>query len=125
MHLHTTTIAFMLVFVGITGRPASAQLMTKPQVGNLIKNVENGVDEFRVATARSLTQTMKATLLLTVFFAQCALIVAFLSIASRDVERHLEAAAMSVGDIASGVRNRCSTLMSARRAPRPGGRPSR
>lgn len=47
MHLHTTTIAFMLVFVGITGRPASAQLMTKPQVANLIKNVENGVDEFR------------------------------------------------------------------------------
>jgi hypothetical protein len=29
------------------GRPASAQLMTKPQVANLIKNVENGVDEFR------------------------------------------------------------------------------
>ena len=29
------------------GTPASAQLMTKPQVANLIKNVENGVDEFR------------------------------------------------------------------------------
>ena len=47
MRLHTTTIAILLVCVGITGRPASAQLMTKPQVANLIKNVENGVDEFR------------------------------------------------------------------------------
>jgi len=47
MYLHTTTIAFMLVLVGMTGRPVSAQLMTKPQVANLIKNVENGVDEFR------------------------------------------------------------------------------
>jgi hypothetical protein len=37
----------MLVFVRITGTPASAQLMTKPQVANLIKNVENGVVEFR------------------------------------------------------------------------------
>jgi hypothetical protein len=33
--------------IGLTGRAASAQLMTKPQLANLIKNVENGVDEFR------------------------------------------------------------------------------
>jgi hypothetical protein len=46
MHIPTTTVALMLVFVGMTGRPVSAQLMTKPQVANLIKNVENGVDEF-------------------------------------------------------------------------------
>jgi hypothetical protein len=43
----TATIAFALVLVGSVARPASAQLMTKPQVANLIKNVENGVDEFR------------------------------------------------------------------------------
>jgi hypothetical protein len=42
-----TTVALVLVLIGVTGRPASAQLMTKPQVANLIKNVENGVDEFR------------------------------------------------------------------------------
>jgi hypothetical protein len=47
MHLRITTIALMFVFIGMTGRPVSAQLMTKPQVANLIKNVENGVDEFR------------------------------------------------------------------------------
>jgi hypothetical protein len=33
--------------IGLAERPASAQLMAKPQVANLIKNVENGVDEFR------------------------------------------------------------------------------
>jgi hypothetical protein len=43
----TATVAFALVLIGSTARPASAQLMTKPQVANLIKNVENGVDEFR------------------------------------------------------------------------------
>ena len=42
-----TTVALVLAFIGAIGRPASAQLMTKPQVANLIKNVENGVDEFR------------------------------------------------------------------------------
>jgi len=47
MHLRITTIALMIGFIGMTGRPVSAQLMTKPQVANLIKNVENGVDEFR------------------------------------------------------------------------------
>jgi hypothetical protein len=47
MHLRITTIALMIGFIGMAGRPVSAQLMTKPQVANLIKNVENGVDEFR------------------------------------------------------------------------------
>jgi hypothetical protein len=49
MHLRITTVAFVLVlgFIGMSERRASAQLMTKPQVSNLIKNVENGVDEFR------------------------------------------------------------------------------
>ena len=37
----------MLVFGGMTGSAVSAQVMTKPQVANLIKNVENGVDVFR------------------------------------------------------------------------------
>ena len=41
------TFALVLGLVGMAGRPASAQLMAKPQVSNLIKNVENGVDEFR------------------------------------------------------------------------------
>jgi hypothetical protein len=48
MHRTTlTTVVLMLAFIGAIGQPASAQLMTKPQVANLIKNVENGVDEFR------------------------------------------------------------------------------
>jgi len=42
-----TAVALGLALIGVTERPASAQLMTKPQVANLIKNVENGVDEFR------------------------------------------------------------------------------
>ena len=46
MHVRITTV-LVLGFIGMSGRPASAQLMTKPQVSNLIKNVENGVDEFR------------------------------------------------------------------------------
>lgn len=45
--LPVATVALVLVLVGSAARPASAQLMTKPQVANLIKNVENGVDEFR------------------------------------------------------------------------------
>ena len=32
---------------GLTDRPASAQMMAKGQVANLIAKVENGVDEFR------------------------------------------------------------------------------
>ena len=47
MHSRMTTVALVLGSIGLTGRPASAQPMTKPQVANLIKNVENGVDEFR------------------------------------------------------------------------------
>jgi hypothetical protein len=48
MHRTTlTAVGLMLGLIGASGTPASAQLMTKPQVANLIKNVENGVDEFR------------------------------------------------------------------------------
>lgn len=48
MHRTTlTAVALALALIGMTGKPAFAQLMTKPQVANLIKNVENGVDEFR------------------------------------------------------------------------------
>jgi hypothetical protein len=47
MHIRITTVALALGLIGLTGRAASAQLMAKPQVANLIKNVENGVDEFR------------------------------------------------------------------------------
>jgi hypothetical protein len=49
MHRTTTltAIAITLGLIGASGRPASAQLMTKPQVANLIVKVENGVDQFR------------------------------------------------------------------------------
>ena len=47
MHIRIMTVALTLGVIGLTEKPASAQLMTKPQVSNLIKNVENGVDEFR------------------------------------------------------------------------------
>ena len=42
-----TTLALGLVVIGLTARPASAQLLPKAQVANLIAKVENGVDEFR------------------------------------------------------------------------------
>ena len=41
------TVALVIVSVGVTETPASAQIMAKAQVGNLISKVENGVDEFR------------------------------------------------------------------------------
>ena len=41
------TFALGLALIGLTGRPAFAQLMPKGQVANLIAKVENGVDEFR------------------------------------------------------------------------------
>jgi transcription initiation factor TFIIIB Brf1 subunit/transcription initiation factor TFIIB len=48
MHRTTlTAIAITLGLIGASGRPASAQLMPKAQVANLIVKVENGVDEFR------------------------------------------------------------------------------
>ena len=40
-------LALTLGLLGTAGVQAAAQLMTKPQVANLIKNVENGVDDFR------------------------------------------------------------------------------
>src|SRR5512134_1865755 len=42
-----TTVALALSLMGLTDRPASAQMMAKAQVANLIAKVENGVDEFR------------------------------------------------------------------------------
>jgi hypothetical protein len=45
--LTTLTAVAVVLSIGLAQRPASAQLMPKAQVANLIKNVENGVDEFR------------------------------------------------------------------------------
>src|SRR5687768_1661828 len=42
-----TVVALVLGMIGLADRPASAQLMPKAQVANLITKVENGVDEFR------------------------------------------------------------------------------
>ena len=42
-----TTLALALVLSGAVAKTASAQLMPKAQVANLITKVENGVDEFR------------------------------------------------------------------------------
>jgi hypothetical protein len=52
MYMHRTTltavaVALSLLVIGLTGRPASAQLMPKAQVANLIVKVENGVDDFK------------------------------------------------------------------------------
>jgi hypothetical protein len=41
------SVALALLLIGLAARPASAQVMAKAQVGNLISKVENGVDEFR------------------------------------------------------------------------------
>ena len=40
-------LALSISVIGLTGIPASAQMMAKAQVANLIAKVENGVDEFR------------------------------------------------------------------------------
>jgi hypothetical protein len=48
--MHRTTFSaavIVLALIGLTGTPASAQLMSKAQVANLIAKVENGVDQFR------------------------------------------------------------------------------
>jgi hypothetical protein len=45
--LTTVALALSLSVIGLTNRPASAQMMAKAQVANLIAKVENGVDEFR------------------------------------------------------------------------------
>ena len=45
--LTTVALALSLPVIGLTDRPASAQMMAKAQVANLIAKVENGVDEFR------------------------------------------------------------------------------
>ena len=41
------TVALMVASIGVAERPASAQMMAKAQVANLIAKVENGVDQFR------------------------------------------------------------------------------
>jgi|SRR3954470_6835952 hypothetical protein len=45
--LTSAALALSLSVMGLTDRPASAQMMAKAQVANLIAKVENGVDEFR------------------------------------------------------------------------------
>jgi type III secretory pathway component EscR len=52
MHMHRATltavaVALSLLVIGPIDRPASAQMMAKAQVANLIAKVENGVDDFR------------------------------------------------------------------------------
>jgi hypothetical protein len=48
MHRTTViTVALVLALIGLIGKTASAQLMPKAQVANLIVKVENGVDEFK------------------------------------------------------------------------------
>ena len=48
MHRTTFTVAgLMLALLIAAGASAAAQLMTKPQVANLIKNVETGVDDYK------------------------------------------------------------------------------
>ena len=42
-----TPVALALALIGLSERPASAQMMAKAQVANLIAKVENGVDQFR------------------------------------------------------------------------------
>jgi len=44
--LTAAALALSLTVIGLTDRPASAQMMAKAQVANLIAKVENGVDEF-------------------------------------------------------------------------------
>src|SRR4029450_13250413 len=45
--LTSVALALSLSAIGLIDRPASAQVMAKAQVANLIAKVENGVDEFR------------------------------------------------------------------------------
>ena len=45
--LNAIAVALLLVLIGLADRPASAQMMAKAQVANLIAKVENGVDDFR------------------------------------------------------------------------------
>ena len=47
MYRTAVAVALSLVVIGLTERPASAQLMPKAQVANLIAKVENGVDDFK------------------------------------------------------------------------------
>jgi hypothetical protein len=65
--LTTVALALSLSVIGLTNRPASAQMMAKAQVANLIAKVENGVDEFtnylekRGDNARDASSTTQAS----------------------------------------------------------------
>src|SRR4029434_3521262 len=65
--LTTVELAVSLSVIGLTDRPASAQMMAKAQVANLIAKVENGVDEFsnyleeRGDNAREASSTAQAS----------------------------------------------------------------
>ncbi len=70
MHRPTLTgvaLALSLLSIGLTDRPASAQMMAKAQVANLIVKVENGVDDFkkflekRGESARDASSTAQAS----------------------------------------------------------------
>src|SRR3954452_4270412 len=45
--LTSAALALSFSVIGLTDRPASAQMMAKPQAAKLIAKVENGVDAFR------------------------------------------------------------------------------
>jgi hypothetical protein len=45
--LITVALALSLSVIGLTDRPASAQMMPKAQVANFVAQAEDGVDEFR------------------------------------------------------------------------------
>ena len=45
--LTSAALALSISVIELADRPASAQMMAKPQVANLIVKVENGVDEFK------------------------------------------------------------------------------
>ena len=62
-----TTLALALILSGAAAKVASAQMMPKAQVANLIVKVENGVDEFRKylerrgENAKDASETAKAS----------------------------------------------------------------
>jgi hypothetical protein len=63
-HADRRRVALSLLLIGLTDRPASAQLMAKAQVANLIVKVENGVDDFtKYLEKRRLAKATPALLL--------------------------------------------------------------
>src|SRR6476619_5065121 len=65
--LTSAALALSLSVIGLTDRPASAQIKAKAQVANLIAKVENGADEFtnylekRGDNARDASSTAQAS----------------------------------------------------------------